>query len=111
MPKGVYRLFAKGNRAPFFVGIINSLMPCGPLQAMWMVALATGNVLAGALSMFFFRGWYSADDAGELERCLQVSDENMQGSLQMQALWLSRLWDLPCCHRAPLYRVISPKSG
>ena len=54
LPRGIYRLFAKGNRAPFFVGMVNSLMPCGPLQAMWMVALATGNVLVGALSMFFF---------------------------------------------------------
>lgn len=54
LPRGIYRLFAKGNRAPFFVGMVNSLMPCGPLQAMWMVALATGNVLTGVLSMFFF---------------------------------------------------------
>ena len=29
-------------------------MPCGPLQAMWLVALASGNPLSGALSMFFF---------------------------------------------------------
>ena len=31
LPRGIYRLFAKGNRAPFFVGMVNSLMPCGPL--------------------------------------------------------------------------------
>lgn len=54
LPKGIYQFFAKENRAPFFVGILNSLMPCGPLQSMWIVALSTGNVLAGAWSMFFF---------------------------------------------------------
>ena len=29
-------------------------MPCGPLQAMWIVALATANLFSGALSMFMF---------------------------------------------------------
>ena len=29
-------------------------MPCGPLQAMWLVALATGNPAAGAFSMLGF---------------------------------------------------------
>ena len=29
-------------------------MPCGPLQAMQLVAVASGSVAAGALSMFFF---------------------------------------------------------
>lgn len=28
-------------RGPFYVGILNGLMPCGPLQSMWIVALAT----------------------------------------------------------------------
>ncbi|MDO4311623.1 MAG: sulfite exporter TauE/SafE family protein [Eubacteriales bacterium] len=44
---------AKSNR-PFYVGILNGFMPCGPLQAMWIVALGTTNPLAGALSMFLF---------------------------------------------------------
>lgn len=44
---------AKTTR-PFIVGILNGFMPCGPLQSMWIVALATGNPLAGALSMFLF---------------------------------------------------------
>lgn len=39
---------------PFIVGILNGFMPCGPLQSMWIVALATGNPVAGALSMFLF---------------------------------------------------------
>lgn len=57
MPKSVaYRIGrekAKSSR-PFLVGILNGFMPCGPLQSMWIVALATGNPFAGALSMFLF---------------------------------------------------------
>lgn len=36
------------------VGLCNGLMPCGPLQAMQLVAVASGNVVTGALSMFSF---------------------------------------------------------
>ena len=39
---------------PFMVGLLNGLMPCGPLQAMQLYALSTGNPAAGALSMFLF---------------------------------------------------------
>lgn len=39
---------------PFFVGILNGFMPCGPLQSMWIVALAAGNPFSGALSMLLF---------------------------------------------------------
>ena len=39
---------------PLMVGILNGFMPCGPLQSMWIVALASGNPFAGALSMFLF---------------------------------------------------------
>lgn len=39
---------------PFYVGLLNGLMPCGPLQAMQIYALGTGSFLAGALSMFMF---------------------------------------------------------
>ena len=41
-------------RTSFFVGLCNGFMPCGPLQSMQIVALASGNPLAGALSMFCF---------------------------------------------------------
>lgn len=44
----------RAARAPFIVGLLNGFMPCGPLQSMWIVALATGNPLAGALSMLLF---------------------------------------------------------
>lgn len=41
-------------KAPFLVGMLNGLMPCGPLQTMQLYALGTGSALAGALSMFVF---------------------------------------------------------
>lgn len=43
-----------GKHGPFYVGLLNGLMPCGPLQAMQIYALGTGSFLAGALSMFIF---------------------------------------------------------
>ncbi|MDR3211706.1 MAG: sulfite exporter TauE/SafE family protein [Planctomycetota bacterium] len=42
------------NRRPFYVGLINGLMPCGPLQAMQLYALSTSSPLQGGLSMFLF---------------------------------------------------------
>ncbi|SCP98561.1 urease accessory protein UreH domain-containing protein [Anaerobium acetethylicum] len=44
----------KKNKGPFVVGLLNGLMPCGPLQAMQLYALGTGSFVAGALSMFAF---------------------------------------------------------
>lgn len=43
-----------GQNGPFYVGLLNGLMPCGPLQAMQLYALGTGSIAAGALSMFLF---------------------------------------------------------
>jgi sulfite exporter TauE/SafE len=42
------------NAGPFYVGLLNGLMPCGPLQAMQLYALSTGDPLKGALSMLLF---------------------------------------------------------
>lgn len=42
------------RRTPFIIGLFNGLMPCGPLQSMQIVALASANIVTGALSMFFF---------------------------------------------------------
>lgn len=42
------------HAAPFIVGFLNGFMPCGPLQAMWLIALASANPLWGALSMLAF---------------------------------------------------------
>lgn len=44
----------KKNKRPFIVGLLNGLMPCGPLQAMQLYALGTGSFAAGAFSMFMF---------------------------------------------------------
>jgi sulfite exporter TauE/SafE len=44
---------AKG-RGPLYVGLLNGLMPCGPLQAMQLYALYTGSPLGGAAAMFVF---------------------------------------------------------
>lgn len=42
------------GQRPLYVGLLNGLMPCGPLQAMQLYALATGSFTAGALSMLVF---------------------------------------------------------
>ena len=42
------------RRGPFLLGVANGFMPCGPLQAMQVYAVATGSMLAGALSLFCF---------------------------------------------------------
>ena len=44
----------KTGKTPFVVGILNGLMPCGPLQTMQLYALGTGSALSGATSMFVF---------------------------------------------------------
>ncbi len=54
MPKFLVGKAEGKNNSPFFVGLINGFMPCGPLQAMQLYALSTGDPLQGALSMFLF---------------------------------------------------------
>ncbi|WP_160687759.1 sulfite exporter TauE/SafE family protein [Clostridium sp. C2-6-12] len=41
-------------KTPFLIGMLNGLMPCGPLQTMQLYALGTGSAISGALSMFLF---------------------------------------------------------
>jgi hypothetical protein len=43
-----------GGKGPIVVGLLNGLMPCGPLQAMQIFALSTGSPAQGALSMLCF---------------------------------------------------------
>ncbi|MDR0434641.1 MAG: sulfite exporter TauE/SafE family protein [Gracilibacteraceae bacterium] len=43
-----------GGKGPLYVGLLNGLMPCGPLQAMQLYALSTGSPSAGALAMLLF---------------------------------------------------------
>lgn len=42
------------GRGPFYVGLLNGFMPCGPLQAMQLYALSTGSMGKGALAMLLF---------------------------------------------------------
>ncbi|TFB08190.1 hypothetical protein E3V08_05020, partial [Candidatus Atribacteria bacterium MT.SAG.1] len=42
---------ARKPRGPFIIGLLNGFMPCGPLQAMQLYALASGSIIGGALSM------------------------------------------------------------
>ena len=52
--KGRPKKASHKRRTPFIIGLFNGLMPCGPLQSMQIVALASANPFTGALSMFFF---------------------------------------------------------
>lgn len=56
IPAGIRnKLLGKsGDRGPFVVGLLNGLMPCGPLQAMQLYALGSGSAFTGAISMFLF---------------------------------------------------------
>lgn len=53
LPKGLNRIFA-GRRSPLIIGLLNGLMPCGPLQGMQLYALSSGSWYMGALSMLCF---------------------------------------------------------
>lgn len=44
----------KKSKSPLYVGLLNGLMPCGPLQAMQLYALSTGDPFKGAMSMLLF---------------------------------------------------------
>jgi sulfite exporter TauE/SafE/copper chaperone CopZ/plastocyanin domain-containing protein len=44
----------KNRNSSLYVGLLNGLMPCGPLQAMQIYALSTGSPIKGALSMLLF---------------------------------------------------------
>ena len=48
------RLTRYGKASSFTIGLLNGLMPCGPLQAMQIYALSTGSWWMGALSMLCF---------------------------------------------------------
>ena len=45
---------AKKPKGPLVVGLLNGLMPCGPMQAMQLYALASGSMLKGATSMAIY---------------------------------------------------------
>jgi len=49
-------IFSQKNKksAPFIIGLLNGFMPCGPLQAMQLYALTSGDALKGAIILFLF---------------------------------------------------------
>jgi len=57
MPKFIGRRISTkktGKHSSFYIGMLNGLMPCGPLQSMQLFALSTGSFITGAFSMFLF---------------------------------------------------------
>ncbi|MFH0818806.1 MAG: sulfite exporter TauE/SafE family protein [Patescibacteria group bacterium] len=53
--KYIYRTQSSNKpKAPFIIGMLNGFMPCGPLQAIQLYALASGSFLQGAFSMAAF---------------------------------------------------------
>jgi len=50
----VHLTLAFRKKGPFFIGLLNGFLPCGPLQTMQLYALGTGSLALGALSMFLF---------------------------------------------------------
>lgn len=53
LPKALGKI-DKSGKTPFAIGLLNGLMPCGPLQAMQLYALSTGSPMKGALAMLCF---------------------------------------------------------
>ena len=56
LPAGLYRKLSgsAAGKSSLVIGLLNGLMPCGPLQSMQIYALSTGSILRGALSMLLF---------------------------------------------------------
>ena len=44
----------RAEKRPFVVGLLNGLMPCGPMQSMQIIALGSGNPIFGAMAMMMF---------------------------------------------------------
>jgi sulfite exporter TauE/SafE/plastocyanin domain-containing protein/copper chaperone CopZ len=53
IPIPIFSLLPKA-KTPFVIGLLNGLMPCGPLQTMQIYALGTGSAILGASSMLVF---------------------------------------------------------
>jgi len=56
LPKRLARIVSvkQGGGRPMVIGLLNGLMPCGPLQAMQLYALSTGSPWKGAVAMLLF---------------------------------------------------------
>ena len=75
---------AKKPKGPFIIGLLNGFMPCGPLQAMQIYALASGSITRGALSMgiyalgtiplmFGFGSFISLISQGKIKQVMKIS--------------------------------------
>jgi sulfite exporter TauE/SafE len=51
---GLNLMQQNSKKSPVLIGILNGLMPCGPLQAMLIYAAGTGSAVEGALVMLAF---------------------------------------------------------
>ncbi len=71
-------------KGPFVIGLLTGFMPCGPLQAMQLYALSTGDWLQGALAMgvyalgtipllFGFGSFVSMLTASRMKQLLKIS--------------------------------------
>src|SRR3989339_777425 len=80
----LYRQKQERSKGPLLIGLLNGLMPCGPLQAVQLYALTTGNALQGALSlgiyalgtaimMFFFGLTVSTINAIHIKKMVKIS--------------------------------------
>lgn len=57
MPKFISKKINRkksSSKSSLYIGLLNGLMPCGPLQSMQLYALSTGSIITGAFSMFLF---------------------------------------------------------
>lgn len=57
LPRGLSKWIISGSqksRSALVIGLLNGLMPCGPLQSVQLIALVSGNPLTGAVSMLLF---------------------------------------------------------
>lgn len=54
LPASWHKRLLGGHTSSLWIGLLNGLMPCGPLQAMQLYALSSGSWWKGALSMLVF---------------------------------------------------------
>jgi len=75
---------SKNPKGPFVIGFLNGFMPCGPLQAMQLYALASGSIINGALAMgvyalgtiplmFFFGSFISFISKERIKLIMKIS--------------------------------------
>jgi sulfite exporter TauE/SafE len=101
LPNSLLQFIAKQNKkAPFLIGLLTALMPCGPLQAMQLYALSTGSAIKGALAMaayaagtfpimMLFGSFLGALSSAKIKNLLKISGVIV---IVLGLLTLSRGW-------------------